>query len=83
MSNDINNTSYYREVKIGKTLYMVSSFFTDEKELGSALEKLAVRHVLDEMDNKFRKPLTNPPNQVNIGAEGQKARTRSAAHCER
>ncbi|MDR2531573.1 MAG: hypothetical protein LBC82_01880 [Oscillospiraceae bacterium] len=50
MLNSTNNTSSYREVKIGKTLYLIYSSFTGEKELGSTLEKLAVRHVLDEME---------------------------------
>jgi len=47
----------YREVKIGKTLYRVTSVFTGEKELGSTLEKLAVRHVLDEMDGRAKELL--------------------------
>jgi len=80
MLNDINDTSYCREVKIGKTLYMVNSVFTGEKELGSTLEKLAVRYVLDEMDKKYRKPLTKQPNQANIEVEGHIAHTALAAH---
>ena len=47
----------YREVKIGKTLYRVTSVFTGEKELGATLEKLAIRHVLDEMDGRTKELL--------------------------
>jgi len=47
----------YREVTIGKTLYQVTSIFTGEKELGPTLEKLAVRHVLDEMDDRAKERL--------------------------
>lgn len=49
--------SSYREVKIGKTLYCVTSVFTGEKELGSTLEKLAARKVLDEMDTITKQTL--------------------------
>lgn len=49
-----NHTSSYREVKIGKTLYCVTSIYMGEKELGPTLEKLAVRHVLNEMDSKAK-----------------------------
>ena len=47
----------YREVMIGRTLYRVTSVFKGEKELGSTLEKLAVRHVLDEMDGRAKELL--------------------------
>ena len=46
----VNHPSSFREVKIGKTLYRVTSVFKGEKELGSTLEKLAVRHVLDGLN---------------------------------
>jgi hypothetical protein len=49
--------SSYREVKIGRTLYRVTSTFTGEKELGPTLEKLAAQHVLDEMDGKAKELL--------------------------
>lgn len=51
--------SSYREVKIGKTLYCVTSVFTGEKELGPSLEKLAARRILDEMDAKAKKIIQN------------------------
>ena len=44
--------SIYREVKIGKTLYQVTSTFNGEKELGGTLEKLAAQHIINEMNNK-------------------------------
>jgi len=47
----------YREKKIGATLYRVTSVFNGEKELGATLEKLAVRHVLDEMDGRAKELL--------------------------
>jgi len=47
----------YREKKIGRTLYRVTSVFTGEKELGAALEKLAVQRVLDDMDGRAKELL--------------------------
>ena len=49
-----NHSSSYREVQFKKTLYCVTSVFTGEKELGPTLEKLAVQHVLDEMDKRAK-----------------------------
>ncbi|MDR0905377.1 MAG: hypothetical protein LBN00_04260 [Oscillospiraceae bacterium] len=42
----------YREVKIGRTLYRITSVYKGEKELGPTLERLAVHHVLSEMDGR-------------------------------
>ncbi|MEG2455287.1 MAG: hypothetical protein RSC08_03445 [Oscillospiraceae bacterium] len=39
----------YKEVKIGKTTYRVTSEFTGEKDLGKTLEQLAVRKVLSDL----------------------------------
>jgi hypothetical protein len=53
--SDIKNNNApttYREVKIGRTIYCVTSVFAGEKELGPTLEKLAARHVLDEIDGR-------------------------------
>ena len=36
-------TTSYKEVKIGKTIYRVTSFFSGETELGKTLEQLAIR----------------------------------------
>jgi hypothetical protein len=41
-----------REVKIGRTLYRVTSVYKGEKELGPTLERLAIHHVLSEMDGR-------------------------------
>ncbi|MFT8890145.1 MAG: hypothetical protein ABF904_15285 [Ethanoligenens sp.] len=39
----------YKEVKIGKTLYRVTSVFSGEKDLGNALEQLAVRRAMTDL----------------------------------
>lgn len=41
------NTSY-KEIKIGNTLYRVTSVFSGEKDLGHTLEQLAVRRAMTE-----------------------------------
>lgn len=41
-------TSSYKEVRIGKTIYRVTSFFSGEKDLGKTLEQLAVRRAMSE-----------------------------------
>lgn len=38
----------YREVKIGNTLYRVTSIFTGEKDLGKTLEFLAIRRAMTD-----------------------------------
>lgn len=43
MNQQISPTTSYKEVKIGKTIYRVTSFFSGEKELGKTLEQLAIR----------------------------------------
>jgi hypothetical protein len=43
----------YREVKIGKILYRVTSVFTGEVDLKNALEDLAVRRALRESEAGF------------------------------
>lgn len=45
---DNTPTSSYREVKIGRTVYRVTSIFTGEKDLGKTLEHLAVQRALTE-----------------------------------
>jgi len=46
---DKKPTTSYKEVKIGNTLYRVTSVFTGEKDLGKTLEQLAVRRVMAEL----------------------------------
>ena len=41
-------TASYREVRIGNTIYRVTSIFTGEKDLGKTLEQLAVQRALTE-----------------------------------
>lgn len=43
-------TETYRELKIGKTTYRVTSVYTGEKDLKQTLEQLAVRKVLREIE---------------------------------
>ena len=40
----------YKEVRIDKTLYRVTSVFSGEKDLGRTLEQLAVRRAMTELD---------------------------------
>lgn len=39
----------YKEVRIGKTVYRVTSVFLGEKDLGETLEQLAVRKAMNEI----------------------------------
>lgn len=43
-------TTSYKEVRIGNTLYRVTSVFTGEKDLGKTLEQLAVRRAMSELE---------------------------------
>ncbi|MDL2232189.1 hypothetical protein LJC63_01235 [Ruminococcaceae bacterium OttesenSCG-928-L11] len=42
--------TFYRETRIGKTLYRVTSVYLGEKDLKETLEHLAVQHALTEME---------------------------------
>lgn len=44
----IEPTTSYKEVRIGKTIFRVTSVFSGEKDLGKTLEQLAVRRALTE-----------------------------------
>lgn len=48
MTKQTTPTSSYKEVRIGKTIYRVTSFFSGEKDLGKTLEQLAVRCAMSE-----------------------------------
>ena len=39
----------YKEVRIGNTIYRVTSVFTGEKDLGKTLEQLAIRRAMSEL----------------------------------
>lgn len=49
LNQQISPTTSYKEVKIGKTIYRVTSFFSGEKELGKTLEQLAIRRAMSEI----------------------------------
>jgi hypothetical protein len=42
-------TTSYKEVRIGNTIYHVTSVFSGEKDLGKTLERLAVRRAMAEL----------------------------------
>ena len=48
MTKQTTPTSSYKEVRIGKTIYRVTSLFSGEKDLGKTLEQLAVRRAMSE-----------------------------------
>lgn len=48
MTKQTTPTASYKEVRIGKTIYRVTSFFSGEKDLGKTLEQLAVRRAMSE-----------------------------------
>ncbi len=39
----------YREVKVGRTVYRVTSVFLGQKDLGKTLEQLAVRKAMTDI----------------------------------
>ena len=45
----------YKEVRIGKTLYRVTSVFSGEKDLGRTLEQLAVRRAMRSEERRVGK----------------------------
>ena len=49
MKNEGKTTTSYKEVRIGNTIYRVTSVFTGEKDLGKTLEELAVRSAMNEL----------------------------------
>ena len=46
-------TTLYKEIKIGHTVFRVTSVFSGEKDLGKTLEQLAIRRVLTENASVF------------------------------
>ena len=51
MENKRKETTSYKEVRIGRTVYRVTSVFTGEKDLGKTLEQLAIRRAMAELTN--------------------------------
>lgn len=52
MKKQNSKTTSYKEVKIGRTVYRVTSEFSGEKDLGKTLEQLAVRRAMTEITAK-------------------------------
>ena len=61
MDQQITPTTSYKEVKIGKTIYRVTSFFSGEKELGKTLELPALPHPCAAMDSPLRYSYRDTP----------------------
>ena len=63
-----NIPSSYKEIKIGKTIYRVTSVFLGEKDLGKTLEQLAIRKAMTDIKSGTvttayqRKGKPNPNN---------------------
>jgi hypothetical protein len=51
MEQNTNNTfpTTYKEVKIGRTTYRVTSVFLGEKDLAKSLEQLAIRKAMADI----------------------------------
>ena len=58
MTKQTTPTSSYKEVRIGKTIYRVTSFFSGEKDLGKTLEQLAVGRAMWEPSSLQRFQIT-------------------------
>ena len=59
MSNNITSIpehEAYREIKVGRTLYRVTSIYKGEIELNKALEDLTVKRVI-QSQSLFQQPL--------------------------
>ena len=44
-----NVPTSYKEVKVGKTIYRITSVFLGEKDLGKTLEQLAIRKAMTDI----------------------------------
>ncbi len=51
MDNQLVQTHSFKEIKIGKTIYKVTSFFSGEKDLGKTLEQIAIRNTLSDFSS--------------------------------
>jgi len=49
ISTENNFPTTYREVKIGRTVFRVTSVFKGEKDLAKALEQLAIRKAMTDI----------------------------------
>ena len=49
MEQKAEKDTSYKELRIGNTIYRVTSVFSGEKDLGKTLEQLAVRRAMAEI----------------------------------
>ena len=49
MNQKVQQTTSYKEVRIGNTIYRVTSVYSGEKDLKQTLEQLAIRRVMAEI----------------------------------
>lgn len=55
METRAQQTTSYKEIRIGNTLYRVTSVFSGEKDLGKTLEQLAIRRAMAEIAERSGK----------------------------
>ena len=51
MEKESIQTTSYKEIQIGNTLYRVTSVFSGEKDLGKTLEQIVVRRAMAEISS--------------------------------
>ena len=49
MEQQKTQTTAYKEIQIGNTIYRVTSVFSGEKDLGKTLEQLAIRRAMADI----------------------------------
>ena len=49
MEKEPTQTTSYKEMQIGNTLYRITSVFSGEKDLGKTLEQIVVRRAMAEI----------------------------------
>lgn len=52
METQAAQTTSYKEIKIGNTIYRVTSVFSGEKDLGKTLEQLIIRRAMAETESR-------------------------------
>ena len=52
METQAAQTTSYKEIKIGNTIYRVTSVFSGEKDLGKTLEQLVIRRAMADAESK-------------------------------
>ena len=51
MEKEPTQTTSYKEMQIGNTLYRITSVFSGEKDLGKTLEQIVVRKAMTEINS--------------------------------